>query len=117
LARRRSAATDEAAQLDPQRIGPNQVQLGGQVAAREPLRYSPAGVPIVELQLLHQSWQRENGAPRQAAVEIELLAIGEMALKLDAVLPGRKIRASGFLANRSRRSRRVVLHVNEFEID
>jgi len=117
LARRQPDATDEAAQLDAQRIGPNLVQLGGQVAAREPLRYSPAGIPIVALQLLHQSWQREGGAPRQAAVEIELLAIGEVAMRLDAVLPGHRITATGFLANRSRRSRRVVLHVNEFEID
>ena len=50
-------------------------------------------------------------------MEIELLAIGEVAIKLDAVLPGHRITATGFLANRSRRSRRVVLHVNEFEID
>ena len=45
------------------------------------------------------------------------MAIGALAVKLDAVLPGQRITASGFLANRSRRSRRVVLHVNEFEID
>ena len=93
------------------------MQLGGQVAAREALRYSPAGIPIVALHLLHQSWQRENGAPRLAAVEIELLAFGEVALRLDKVQPGQRMNASGFLANRSRRSRRVVLHVNEFEID
>jgi primosomal replication protein N len=117
LARRQPEAKDEAAPLDAQCIGPNRVQLGGQVAAREPLRYSPAGVPIVAVHLLHNSWQKEGGAPRQAAVEIELLAIGEVAIKLDAVLPGRRITATGFLANRSRRSRRVVLHVNEFEID
>jgi len=117
LARGRSAVADEAAHLDPQLSGPNQVQLGGQVAAREPLRYSPAGIPIVAVHLLHQSWQRENGAPRQAAVEIELVAIGTLAVKLDTVQPGQRITASGFLANRSRRSRRVVLHVNELEID
>jgi primosomal replication protein N len=117
LARRRPDATDEAAAVDTQRIEPNRVQLGGQVAAREPLRYSPAGVPILTLELLHQSRQQEGGAPRQAAVEIELVAIGEVARRLDAVLPGHRITVTGFLANRSRRSRRVVLHVNEFEID
>jgi primosomal replication protein N len=50
-------------------------------------------------------------------LEMELLAIGEVAMKLDAVRPGQRVTARGFLANRSRRSRRVVLHVNEFEID
>ena len=87
------------------------------MAAREPLRYSPAGVPIVALQLLHESRQTEGGAPRQAALEIEVVGIGEVATRLDAILPGQRITATGFLVKRSRRSRRVVLHVNEFEID
>jgi primosomal replication protein N len=50
-------------------------------------------------------------------VEIELVGIGEVARQLDAVLPGQRLTATGFLARRSRRSRRVVLHVNEFEIE
>ena len=116
MARSQPAAA-EAAALDARQLGPNRVQLGGQVASREALRYSPAGIPIVALQLLHQSWQREGGAPRQAAVEIEVVGIGEMAMQLDAVLPGQRLTATGFLAMRSRRSRRVVLHVNEFEIE
>jgi primosomal replication protein N len=112
-------------QPDPiERTGPdvphgqaNRVHLGGQVAAREPLRYSPGGVPILTLQLAHVSEQDEAGAPRQVALEIEAVAIGQTAVRLDAVSPGQRLTATGFLANRSRRSRRVVLHVNEFEID
>ena len=95
----------------------NRVHLTGQVAVREPLRYSPGGVPILTLHLTHLSKQNEAGAPRQVALEIEMVAIGEVAIKLDAVSAGRWLTATGFLAHPSRRSRRVVLHVNEFEID
>ena len=117
MERRQPDPTDEAPPLEAQGIQPNRVHLGGQVAAREPLRYSPAGVPIATLQLLHESRQSEGGAPRQALLEIEIVAIGEVATRLAAVLPGQRLTATGFLAKRSRRSRRVVLHVNEFEID
>jgi primosomal replication protein N len=117
VGRSQPESADAANPLEAPRIEPNQVQLGGEVTAREPLRYSPAGVPILALELIHRSRQSEGGVPRQVDLEIELVAIGGVAVKLDAVLPGQRLTARGFLANRSRRSRRVVLHVNEFEID
>jgi primosomal replication protein N len=95
----------------------NEVQLSGEVAAREPLRYSPAGIPILSLELAHRSRQSEGGVPRQVELEIELVAIGPIAVQLDRIAAGQRLTARGFLAKRSRRSRRVVLHVNEFEID
>lgn len=94
----------------------NGVELSAQVLAREALRYSPAGVPILTLQLAHRSTQSESGVPRQVELEIEAMAVGNVALRLDAVAPGQALTARGFLANRSLRSRRVVLHVNEFEL-
>ena len=96
---------------------PNRVSLGGEVVAREPLRYSPAGVPILSLQLAHRSQQVEGGVPRQAEVEIEAVAVGELAVKLNGVECGQRLTATGFLTKRSRRSRRVVLHLNECEIE
>jgi primosomal replication protein N len=95
----------------------NEVRLTGQVVTREALRYTPAGVPVVSLVLEHSSQQLEARVPRRVDLEIEATAIGEVAQRLDGVLPGQALRLSGFLAKRSRRSRRVVLHVNEFEIE
>jgi primosomal replication protein N len=117
VARDQPRPADAANPLEAERIQANMVQMSGEVAVREPLRYSPGGVPILALELTHRSRQSEGGVPRQVELEMELLAIGEVAMKLDAVRPGQRVTARGFLANRSRRSRRVVLHVNEFEID
>jgi primosomal replication protein N len=101
----------------PETVHPNRVTLDGEVVTREPLRYSPAGVPILSLQLAHRSQQTEGGVPRQAELEIEAVAVGELALKLNALQPGQRLTATGFLTRRSRRSRRVVLHLNEVQID
>jgi primosomal replication protein N len=53
----------------------------------------------------------------QVSLEIDAIAIGDVALKLDKVGLGEVVRVQGFLANRSKRSRRAMLHVNEFDIE
>jgi primosomal replication protein N len=87
------------------------------VIAREELRYTPAGVPVLSFRLAHRSQQTE--AKHSRAVELEALAvaIGEVAQRLAALPEGQTLTLTGFLANRSRRSTQVVLHVNEFEIE
>ena len=119
LARRQPEPTDAAAQLDAQCIGPNGSQLGGQVVAREPLRYSPAGVPIARRAPAARVHGRVEGGAAQAG--------GLRSSDGDrrggdqagcSACPGSRItprRASWPTA--AARSRRVVLHVNEFEID
>jgi primosomal replication protein N len=95
----------------------NEVQLSGRLVRRETLRYSPAGVPILGVTLGHQSRLIEGGAPRVVDLAIEAVAIGKVALALDRVEQGTTLVVRGFLANRSRRSTRAVLHVNEFELE
>ena len=87
------------------------------VSAREPLRFTPAGLPVVTLTLDHRSTQVEAMVPRQVQATIDAVALGMLAQCMDGVQIGQSVRVSGFLANRSRRSTRVVLHVNEFEIE
>jgi primosomal replication protein N len=95
----------------------NEVRLSARVATREALRYSPGGVPILSMTLEHQSHLIEGGVPRVVDLSIEAIAIGNVALELDRVEPGTTLTARGFLANRSRRSTRAVLHVNGFELE
>lgn len=95
----------------------NEVKLNGTVVAREALRFTPAGIPILSLTLQHESTQSESGIPRQVAFEIDAMAVGEVAQRMDALRAGSKIRLAGFLASRSKLSTRVVLHVNQFETE
>ena len=85
--------------------------------SREVLRYTPAGIPVLSMTLAHESRQTEARVLRQVSLEIDAIAIGDVALKLDKVGLGEVVRVQGFLANRSKRSRRAMLHVNEFDIE
>ena len=86
------------------------------MGARESLRYTPAGIPILSLQLIHHSRQPEAGMPRLVELQIEAIAVGRIAQEMDQVAAGQTVKLEGFLTNRSKRSQRIVLHVNEFKL-
>ncbi len=94
----------------------NRVELRATLQARELLRYSPAGVPILNAGLSHASEQKEAGAARQVAFEIAALFAGPVALAADRLPLGSELRVEGFIAPRRRQSKQLVLHVNEFEL-
>jgi len=82
---------------------------------RKALRYTPAGVPVSEARLLHQSSLTENGMLRAVELEIAVVALGDTARWLQAVSVGGLVKISGFLAARSRNSRTPVIHANTIE--
>jgi len=95
----------------------NEVRLIGMVVARETLRHTPAGIPILSFTLKHESTQVEGGISRQVGFEIEAMAVGEVAQRMKDLQAGHKVRLAGFLASRSRLSTHIVLHVNQFEFE
>ena len=94
----------------------NALRLGGQIVERQPLRYTPAGIPIVQLRLSHHSRQREAGVERDADADMAATAAGDIALRLDPLALGTCIEAVGFLARRGRTVRSLRLHITDFEI-
>jgi primosomal replication protein N len=79
------------------------------------LRYTPAGVPVVEFRLKHESEQAEAGARRKVSAEIDAIAFEAQARLLAGSALGRPLRAEGFLGAKSKRSRKPVLHVTKIE--
>ena len=69
------------------------------------MRYTPAGVPVSEGRVQHQSKQIENGAQRQVELEIAVLALGESSRWLQAAPLGGVVKVTGFLAAKSRNSK------------
>jgi primosomal replication protein N len=94
----------------------NRLVLQARFLSREALRRTPAGVAVLSFQVEHRSSQREAGQPRDVAVELECVAIGDQAQMLERITPGAELEMSGFLANRSKKSRWIVFHINEFEL-
>jgi primosomal replication protein N len=93
----------------------NKVEISGVITELKPLRHTPAGVPVVEFRLRHDSERAEAGARRKVEAEIEGLAFEAQARLLAGAALGRGLRAEGFLCAKSRRSKRPVLHVTNIE--
>lgn len=94
----------------------NAVTLGGQIVERQPLRYTPAGIPIVQFRLAHRSRQSEARLERDVEADVAAVAAGPVAQRIDPLPLGTCIQTIGFLARRSRNVRSLVLHITEFEI-
>ena len=95
----------------------NTVVLDGTLVAREELRHTPAGMPALSFRIGHASGQVEAGLPRNINLEIDGVALGEVAEKLSRVPLEGQYSFEGFLALRSKQSRVPVLHVNRFELN
>ena len=93
----------------------NRVELTGILIERKALRFTPAGVPVVECLIRHQSEQVEAGSPRAVECEIQAIALGTTARWLQAATPGVGLHLTGFLAARSRNSRQPRLHLTKIE--
>jgi primosomal replication protein N len=104
-------------QLPPDDTGEsaNRVWLSGKLLARGALRHTPAGVPVVEFSLGHQSRQEEAGGMRQVECELTCVSVGATAGLLAAARLGGQLKITGFFAAKSLKSRTPVLHVKEIE--
>ena len=94
----------------------NTVELQGRLAAREALRYSPAGIALLSASLQHESGQQEAGVQRKVEFEIAAVFAGPLAENANRVPLGAGLQLGGFLAPRRRSSKQLVLHVTEFEL-
>ena len=54
----------------------NRLVLDATLVERAALRYTPAGLPALDLGLKHESTVTEDGQPRKVSMEMRALAIG-----------------------------------------
>ena len=92
----------------------NHVALTAGIAQVQPLRYSPAGLPVLDLHLVHASQQQESGLVRKVSATVRAVAMGELAQRLARQAPGSVWTFQGFLAT-PRNSNSVVLHIQDIQ--
>ena len=98
----------------------NKLVLKAEVVQIEPLRYTPAGIPLLNVVLRHVSEQVEAGMKRKVECEVNAVTLGDLAigdLALKGLKLGSNIIATGFLAKRSLKSTQLVMHINHIELD
>ena len=92
----------------------NQTRLLARVSELSPLRYTPAGVPALNLTLEHASQVVEAGQNRQVQLVLKSVALGALAETLARVSLGSEWRFSGFLAT-SKKGTHPIFHIQDIE--
>ena len=92
----------------------NQVVVTAYIAEAQALRYTPAGLPALDLRLDHESRQKEAGAERIVKASIKAVAFGAMAERLARQAIGSVWVFRGFLAT-PRNGKMLVLHVQDIQ--
>ena len=91
----------------------NQLQIIATVLECQPLRYTPAGLPVLEMVLEHESKVVEAGRPRHVQLTIPAIAMGDLARMLAGTSMGTALRIEGFLASTRKGSSRLRLHLQQ----
>jgi primosomal replication protein N len=94
----------------------NHARLLAVIAERAAMRYTPAGLPALDLILEHSSEQNEVDNRRKVQLRIRALALGEVAERLNGKEMGSSWLFGGFLAT-PRQGKSVVLHIQDFQQD
>jgi primosomal replication protein N len=91
----------------------NKVRLTAQVVECKPLRFTPAGIPVLELMLAHESDVVEAGKTRRVELSVNAVVVGDLARMLERTALGKRMQIEGFLAPTRKGSSRLRLHVQQ----
>jgi len=88
----------------------NRLILAAELVERGSTRYTPAGLPALDLGLKHDSEVMEDRQPRKLHLMMRAVAIGEITRAIAALPLGQAATFAGFVAA-SRNGRGLVFHV------
>lgn len=91
----------------------NRFELSASLIAIEPLKYTPAGLPLIRLQLDHKSELNDAGFMRKLNMHIRATAIGDIAIEIARYKPQAQLHMLGFMAPIKQGSDYLVFHIQE----
>jgi len=95
----------------------NRTEIAGLLTESGPVRYTPAGIPVIEFTLQHESEITEADVPRKVSATLCVQAFGALARQMSVARLGMQVQIVGFLAARNRRSSKIVLHATEIQFE
>ncbi len=95
----------------------NEILLSGRVRNLEPLRHTPAGIPLLSFELAHESRQTEAQHDRTVQLDLSVMVLGDLAVEMARLEQDQPVLVKGFLTRRSVKSASVVLHATAYKTD
>ncbi|MBK7062680.1 MAG: primosomal replication protein N [Rubrivivax sp.] len=93
----------------------NRLLLKAQLVDKAAMRYTPAGLPALDVGLKHESELSENGQPRKVSMEMRAVAIGEVTQALAAMALGDAALFAGFVTS-ARNGRGLLFHITTVDL-
>ena len=94
----------------------NQTIICGKILKLGVLRYTPAGIAVIEFTVNHVSRQIEAGVARQIICEILAVALGQLALTVAGFKINSAVKLAGFLNRKSHMNQQLILHIDHIEL-
>ena len=91
--------------------------LSATLVEKNAKRFTPAGLPVLECQMHHESQVREAAAMRTIGFECRVKAIGEIAERIEQLALGSVLTMTGFLAPARQHSKQLIFHITDFELE
>jgi len=92
----------------------NRVELTACVTELSAMRYTPAGLPALDIRLEHESTLEEAGQSRQVKLALRAVALGALAERVARQTVGSTWVFQGFLAT-PRNSKTVIFHLQDIQ--
>ena len=94
----------------------NLTTICGKLIKLNQIRYTPAGIEVIEFEINHSSTQLEASIHRQVTCDITAIAMSHLAKIVSSLTLETSIKLTGFLAKKSKMSSQLVLHVSQIDI-
>ncbi len=92
----------------------NTIHLNGELTQKAQMRYTPAGLAVLEVVFHHASVVLEAGEERKLMFDFSAKAAGDIALALEKEPLGSVFKIDGFLAPKTARSRQLIVHITQY---
>ena len=92
----------------------NRLVLSATLSDRAALRFTPAGLPALDLMLAHASEVSHEGQVRKVSMSLKALAVGSTVAAVSPLALGATARFAGFLAP-ARNGRGLLFHITEVQ--
>jgi primosomal replication protein N len=90
----------------------NRVELSAKIVEKSAQRFTPAGLPALDLILEHEMELEELGRKRQVKLSIKALVMGEMVKAINDAALGTELKFLGFLVS-PKSYKTVIFHIQE----
>ena len=95
-------------------VSHNAVVITARWVEQGALRYTPAGMPAVDLTLEHTGTTLEAGTARRVELKLKAVALGEVAQQARALKSETMAHWAGFLAP-TRNGKGLVMHITQID--